>query len=76
MMTKQQILESAKHLPRDQQIDLAIEFWDAVDLGDLDFPLSDEQKAELDRRMAESNTNPQPAEDVEALKTRLLRGEF
>ena len=76
MMTKQQILESAKHLPRDQQIDLAIEFWAAVDLCDGDYPLTEAQRQELDRRIAESDANPQAPEEIEALKARLLKGEF
>ena len=73
-MTKQQIIESAKHLPREEQIDLAMELWDAI--VDDDLPLTSEQKFELGRRMSESDSNPQPAEDVESLKARLLRGDF
>lgn len=75
-MTKQQIIENVKQLPRGEQIDLAMELWDAVDISDSEFPLTDDQKAELDRRLAEADSNPQPAEDVELLKARLLRGEF
>jgi putative addiction module component (TIGR02574 family) len=75
-MTKQQIIDSAKQLPRDEQIDLAAELWDAIEVSNGDFPLSEEQKAELDRRIAESDSNPQPAEDVESLKARVLRGDF
>ncbi len=75
-MTRQQIINNVKQLPRSEQIDLAMELWDAVDVREGDFPLNDEQKAELDRRLTEASSNRQPAEDLESLKTRLLRGEF
>lgn len=75
-MTKQQILDTAKQLPREEQIDLALEFWDAVHVSELDLPLTADQQGELDRRMVESDSNPQPIEDVQAIKDRLLRGEL
>jgi putative addiction module component (TIGR02574 family) len=75
-MTKQEIIDSARHLPREDQIDLAMEFWDAIEIGDGDFPLTADQKVELDLRLAEADSNPQCAEDIELLKSRLLRGDF
>ena len=75
-MTRQQIIDNARQLSRDEQIDLAMELWDIVELREDDFALTDAQKAELDRRSAESDRDPQPAEDVDSLTARLLRGEF
>jgi putative addiction module component (TIGR02574 family) len=75
-MTKREILENVRQLTRDEQVDLAFEIWDLVDVRQDQFPLDDEQRTELDRRVAESNANPQPAEEFDALKARLLRGDF
>jgi len=75
-MTKHQIMDSARHLPRSQQIDLALQLWEVLQISDADFPPTDPQKAELDRRIAESDANPQPPEEVDAIKSRLLQGEF
>jgi putative addiction module component (TIGR02574 family) len=75
-MTRQQLLNEAKTLPREDQIELARDLWEIIDLDENDFPLTDEQKAELDRRIAEADADPTAAEDWESLKTKLLQGEF
>jgi putative addiction module component (TIGR02574 family) len=75
-MTKQEILDNAKHLSREDQVDLAMELWDMVDLKDDELQLTAEICTELDRRMADADTNPQTPEEIESLKTRLLRGDF
>lgn len=53
-----------------------MELWEAIDLAGLDLPLSDEQRADLDQRVAEDEANPQPAEEWTALRRKLLDGEF
>jgi putative addiction module component (TIGR02574 family) len=75
-MTKEQIIENVRQLPRQDQLDLACELLEIVDPAPLDGPLSDELKAELDRRMAEADAEKAPPEDLETLKAKLLRGEF
>jgi putative addiction module component (TIGR02574 family) len=61
---------------RDQQIHLAMELWKAIEVRDDDATISDEQRAELDRRIAEADANPKPSEDWNALREKLLRGEI
>jgi putative addiction module component (TIGR02574 family) len=75
-MTKEQIIQNVRQLPREDQLDLACELLEIVDPAPLDAPLSDELKAELDRRMAAADAENAPAEDLETLKAKLLRGEF
>jgi putative addiction module component (TIGR02574 family) len=75
-MTRQELLDTAKRLPKEDRIELAIELWDMIDFDENDFPLTEAQKAELDRRIAEADNNPVPSEDFEVLKQKLLRGEF
>ena len=75
-MTKREIIESARQLSHDEQVDLAMEFWKIVESRDDDFALTDDQKAELDRRIAEADRNPQAAEDWASVKEKLLRGEL
>ena len=76
-MTRQQIFESAKLLSREEQIDLAMELWDLAEpLTQEELLVSDELKAELDRRLAEADANSQPAEDWSVTRAKLLRGEF
>ena len=75
-MTKEQLLESAKSLPKEDRIDLAIELWGTIELEDGDLPLTEAQRQELDRRVAADKADPQPAEDWDQLRGKLLRGEF
>ena len=73
-MGKQELLDSAKSLPKDERIDLVMELWASIDADDQ--PISDELRAELDRRVAADDSDPAPAEDWDPLRARLLRGEF
>jgi len=67
------------HLTPIERIELAQELWDSLDpyLVAEAFPLTAEQRAELDRRLAELDANPElgrPWEEVEAeLRARLPR---
>lgn len=73
-MTKEEILERAKSLPRDEQIDLAMELWEAIHAtGYLDtLPISDQERAEFERRLDEDERNPAPAVPWEQVKRQLL----
>ena len=70
-MTRREIIESAKQLPRDEQLDLAMEFWEIVDPQDGDFPLTDAQKAELDQRIEDLEKNPTAGESWEIVRKRI-----
>lgn len=73
-MTKEQLLESAKSLSREDQIELAMELWDRIEFPDA--PLSDEMKRELDRRIEADDRNTDKGEEWEVLREKLLRGEI
>ena len=73
-MTRDQIIQSVRSLPRDEQIDLALELWEFIDPNDL--PATEAQRRELDRRIAADDADPQPAEPWQDLRAKLLRGEF
>ena len=75
-MTKQELLENAKSLSKQDRIDLAMDLWDLVDGEKLEVELSEEQKAELDRRLAAHDADPQPDEDLDTIREKLLRGEI
>jgi putative addiction module component (TIGR02574 family) len=75
-MTKAQILETAKLLSPDDRIDLAMDLWDTIQPADADRMMSPALREELRRSVAEDEANPQPAEDWDDLKAKLLRGEF
>ena len=72
-MTKQEIIESAKRLPREQQVDLAMEFWDLVEIQDNDLPLTDDQRAELDRRIEDYVREPRGGRPWKDVKQDILR---
>jgi putative addiction module component (TIGR02574 family) len=75
-MTKREIIDSVKRLPIEEQVDVALELWDVVEANPDALPLTDAQKGALDERMREADANPQPAEEFDAVKSRLQRGEF
>ena len=75
-MTKAQLLESAKSLPPEERIDLAMDLWDTVQPADADRMMSPALREELRRSVAEDEANPRPAEGWDGLRTKLLRGEF
>jgi putative addiction module component (TIGR02574 family) len=68
------------HLTPAERIELAQDLWDSLDPAHVAdaFPLTDEQRAELDRRLAELDANPglgRPWEDVEAeIRARIRKG--
>lgn len=75
-MTRKELLNEAKSLPKPDQIELACDLWSMIELDDNDFPLTDDQKAELDRRMAAADADPTVPEEWDSLKIKLLGGEF
>lgn len=60
----------------EERITLVEEIWDSIALDSAALPLTDAQRAELDRRLAEHEANPDdvvPWEDVKASIGQLLR---
>ena len=71
-MTKTQLEELLK-LPVQERIDLAMALWDSIAEPDLaeHLPLTDAQKAELDRRLAEHDRDPSRGIPWEEVQRRL-----
>ncbi len=73
-MTRDQLLAGAKALPKDQRIELVMELWDAI--SDDEFPLTNAQREDLDRRIAEDDADASPGDEWEVFQAKLLRKEF
>lgn len=69
-MTKQQILDEVRKLPRDERVDVALDVWGLVE-GE-DYALSPALRAELDVRIAEDKADTSPGEEWDVLRARLL----
>jgi putative addiction module component (TIGR02574 family) len=72
-MTKQQIIDSVKQLSREEQLDLAREIRDLAENDDGDVQLSNELRAELDRRAEAFRRNPQDTRPWHEIKQEILR---
>ena len=75
-MTREQLVREAALLPRSELIELAMDVWALAAPTDDDLPMTDELRAELDRRIAEDEADPTPAEPWDVLREKLLRGEI
>jgi putative addiction module component (TIGR02574 family) len=75
-MTRQQLLQSARSLSRNERIDLALDLWDSIEAEAADMSLTEEQRRELERRVAADQSEAHPAERWDDLRARLLRGEI
>jgi len=67
-----QILEQARGLAVDEQIELVEAIWDGIVRRDAVPPLSDAQKAELDRRLADHQSNPDDVVSWDEVKAAAL----
>lgn len=72
-MTRQQIIDSARQLPREEQLDLAMELWELVGPRDDELPLTAEQRAELDRRLDAYRADPSEARPWDEVRSDLLK---
>jgi putative addiction module component (TIGR02574 family) len=70
-------LEELLKLPAAERVEIALALWDSLEDGELDalVPLTDDQKAELDRRLAEHEQNPGSAIPWEQVRRDLLSSE-
>jgi putative addiction module component (TIGR02574 family) len=63
-------------LPATERVDLAMALWDSLTPAEqeAEFDLTPEQRAELDRRLAEHVADPASAIPWEEVRRKLLRG--
>lgn len=64
-----------KRLPSSQKLALVSELWDDLAAHPADVPVTNEQLAELDRRMDEYRSDPTRVTSWDAIKARVLGGE-
>ena len=70
-MTRSEVLSELLKLSPQDRIEIAQDLWDSLDEKDL--PLTDEQAAELERRMAEMEDNPSTGIPWEVVRESLLK---
>lgn len=77
-MTKEQItavLENVRSefakLPAEERVGLLGDLWDSIVDDDANLPLTEEQKTELDHRLADLEANPDDVEDWNVVRARL-----
>lgn len=67
-------LAEIKELSVAERIQLVEDIWDSIALSSEEMPLSEEQKAELDRRLEDLEEDPGSGITWEELKAELLGG--
>lgn len=72
-MTKREILDNVRQLPRAEQVDIAMEVWDLVEIQEAEAPLNATQIGELERRLAQHQQNPSEARPWEQVREEILR---
>lgn len=72
---KASIIEQVQHLPVEQRIELAEAIWDTIpeDADAAALPLSEAHRAELDRRLADWEADPDAGSSWEEVRSRLER---
>lgn len=70
-------LDELLKLPPADRVEIALALWDSLDDTEVDalLPLTEEQKAELDRRTAEHERDPDSAVPWEQVRRELLKPE-
>jgi putative addiction module component (TIGR02574 family) len=70
-------LDELLKLPAAERVEIALALWDSLEDAELDalVPLTEDQKAELDRRLAEHEENPGSAIPWEQVRRDLLSSE-
>ncbi len=71
-MTTLEIRKEAAGLSLPERIQLVEELWDDIAASDKDWPLTDGQKAELDRRVADFERNPREGSSWEEARRQIL----
>ncbi len=75
-MTREQIVREAALLPRNEQVAIAMDLCEIAGSDTVDAPLTEGMRQFLDRRMAEADADPTPAEPWDVLREKMLRGDF
>jgi putative addiction module component (TIGR02574 family) len=73
-MSTSELSSDFRSLPIAQRLDLVEQIWDSIIKDEAQFELSGEQKAELDRRLAEHVAAPDRGDTWANVKARLLGG--
>ncbi len=70
-------LDELLKLPAAERVEIALALWDSLEDGELDalVPLTEDQKAELERRLAEHERNPGSAIPWDQVRRDLLSSE-
>jgi putative addiction module component (TIGR02574 family) len=68
------VLREVETWPVEDQVELAKQLWDRLDDQAYEPELTDDQKAELDRRLADHEENPRAGSSWETVKARLWGG--
>ena len=73
-MGKQELVAEILSLPVDERMELVEAIWASISAVPESLPLSDWQKAELDRRLAELEADPEGGTTMEDVFARIRRG--
>ncbi len=68
-------LDELLRLPPSERLEAIAELWDSLESQAELFPLSDEERAELDRRIAEDEADPSAGTTWPVLRRRLEGGQ-
>lgn len=60
-------------LPIERRLQIVQTIWDSIVRAPEDLPLTDDEKLELERRLANAKRNPEAFKSWDEVKTRLLR---
>jgi putative addiction module component (TIGR02574 family) len=74
MRMKQELVAEILALPVPERVRLVEAIWDSISAVPEALPLTDWQKEELDRRLAEFEADPDAGATVEAVFARIRRG--
>jgi putative addiction module component (TIGR02574 family) len=65
--------EEIDKLPVAERLRLLEDIWESIEADPDALPITDAQRAELDRRLAAHRANPQASEDVDTVLARLRK---
>lgn len=71
-MARKQTFDYSQLSPM-ERLELAQELWDSVDEAEVDVPLTEAQRNELDRRLEEYERDPDGGETWEEVRDEILR---
>lgn len=72
-MSADSLIEEARKMPVAERIRIAEELWDSLSEEQLDFPLTQEQRDELETRLADYEAHPEAGASWEDVRARIER---